>query len=115
MMFRNISAMVMAFFTGMLILSGSVLAGAVLDGRTILAAANDTATYKGELAIKEGHGDILVRADNDSQMRLTVKDTTVISRNGKPAEYKDLKSGDMLTVTYSNQDGTVIKLDASGS
>ena len=115
MMFRTFDVMVMAAFLGIMLLSGPALGDGVFDGRTVLAAADDTATYEGELAIKEGHGDILVRAENGDQMRLTVKDTTIINRNGKPAAYGDLQSGDRLKLKYSNQDGTVIELTASGS
>jgi hypothetical protein len=115
MKFLTFAAMAMAAILGMGILSGPALSDGGFDGRTLMAAANETATYEGELAIKEGHGDILVRADNGDQMRLTVKDTTIINRNGKPAVYGDLQSGDKLKVKYSSQDGTVIELNASGS
>jgi hypothetical protein len=108
MMFRTIAAMIMAAFLGISILSGPALGEGVVQGRMVLAA-----TYEGELAIKEGHGDILVRADNGDQIRLTVKDTTMITRNGKPATYDDLRSGDQLQVRY-NAKSVVIKLDATG-
>jgi hypothetical protein len=113
MMFRTIAAMIVAAFLGITILSGPALGAGVVQGRMVLAAADDTATYAGELAIKEGHGDILVRADNGDQIRLTVKDTTMITRNGKPATYDDLRSGDQLRIRY-NAKSVVIKLDATG-
>ena len=112
-MSRTIAAMIMAAFLGITILSGPALGESVAQGRMVLTAANDTATYEGELAIKEGHGDILVRADNGDQIRLTVKDTTTITRNGKPATYDDLRSGDQLRISY-NAKSVVIKLDATG-
>jgi hypothetical protein len=70
--------------------------------------------FEGMLAIKEGHGDILVRAENGQQKRFKVKRSTIITRNGEPASFDDLRARDQLRVHYDAK-RVVIELQASGS
>ena len=76
--------------------------------------ASSTNLFEGMLAIKEGHGDILVRSENGDQKRFKVKKDTIITRNGKPANYGDLRARDQLRVHYDSK-RVVIELHATGS
>jgi hypothetical protein len=76
--------------------------------------ASSTNLFEGMLAIKEGHGDILVRSENGDQKRFKVKEDTIITRNGKPAKYDDLRARDQLRVHYDSK-RVAIELHATGS
>jgi hypothetical protein len=82
------------------------------DSNPILASSANL--FEGMLAIKEGHGDILVRSENGDQKRFKIKDNTIITRNGKPASYDDLRARDQLRVHYDSK-RVVIELHVTGS
>ena len=100
-----------------LMISAVLISGPVKSGETVndgfKLAASDS-YFEGILAIKEGHGEILVRPENGKDKRFKIKDNTVITRNGKPATFDDLRSRDQLRVRY-NSKGLVVELHASGS
>jgi len=70
--------------------------------------------FEGILAIKEGHGEILVRPESGNDKKFRIKNNTVITRNGKPATYDDLRARDQLRVRYDSK-RVVIELHATGS
>ncbi len=83
------------------------------------AATNQTLiskdkTFEGLLALKEADGVFLVRAQDGTKKRFTVNGNTIITRNGKPATYKDLKSRDRILVCYTS-DFVVTEIHAEGS
>ena len=70
--------------------------------------------FEGILAVKEGHGDIFVRSENNvNKRRLKVTNGTNITRNGKPATYDELKVGDKVRLQH-NSKHFVQELDATG-
>ena len=94
------------------LISGPVVSGETSDKGSSLAAS--TSTFEGTLLVKECDHDILVRSDDLHQRRLKVKQSSVITRNGKPASYEDLQILDKVRVSY-NSKRVVVELDASGS
>jgi hypothetical protein len=106
------SAIIAVFITISVLIAGPVKSGEIADNNSKLASS--TSLFEGTLIIKEGHGDILVRSENGNQRRLKVKQSTVITRNGKPATYKELHTRDQIRVKY-NSKSVVIELQATGS
>jgi hypothetical protein len=76
--------------------------------------AGKVESVEGIIAIKEGHGDILIRPDNGNDKRLRVRGSTSITRNGKSATYDDLQARDRVEAKYGS-DRVVIELNATGS
>jgi hypothetical protein len=79
-----------------------------------LRLASSNATFEGILVVKEDHGDIFIKSDDGHQRRLKVSSGTSITRNGKPAAFRDLKVRDRVSVNYDSK-GVVVKLHAIGS
>ena len=113
MSFRIFSAMVIAVsIISVMFISVPAGSGEIANDGFKLAASDSF--FEGILALKEGHGEILVRPENGKDKRFKVKDNTVIARNGKPATFDDLRAGDQLRVHY-NSKGVVVEIHASGS
>jgi hypothetical protein len=113
MNFRIFSASAIA----VLIIIASLISGQAISGETTdtsLILASTTNTFEGILVVKEGHGDILVRSEDGHQRGLKVKQSTAITRNGKPAAFGDLQVRDQVHVSY-DANRVVVELDASGS
>ena len=79
-----------------------------------LRLASSNVTFEGVLVVKEDHGDIFIKSDDGHQRRLKVSSGTSITRNGKPAAFRDLKVRDRLSVSYDSK-RVVFELHASGS
>ena len=113
MSYRILSAIFIAVsIISVTFISGSATSAETADAGFKLAASDGH--FEGILAIKEGHGDILVRPESGNDKRFKVNDNTVITRNGKPATYDDLRARDQLRVRYSSK-RVVIELHATGS
>lgn len=113
MIYRIFSAIVIAvFIISTVLMSRPVRAGETAGNSPILATS--TNIFEGMLAIKEGHGDILVRPENGNDKRFKVKNNTIITRNGKSATYDDLRARDQLRIRYDSK-RVVIELHATGS
>ena len=113
MIYRIFFAIVTAvFIISAVLISGPVEAGETTGNGPKLASS--TNIFEGMLAIKEGHGDILVRSENGKQKRFKVKKNTVITRNGEPATFDDLRARDQLRVQFDSK-RVVIELYATGS
>jgi hypothetical protein len=97
---------------GAVFISGPVRSETIADDHFKLAASENY--FEGMLAIKEGHGDILVRPENGNDKRFKVTDDTIIIRDGKPASYDDLQARDQVSVRYDSK-RMVIELRATGS
>jgi len=93
-------------------ISGPANGGQTEDKALILAASDST--FEGQLTVKEADGVFLVRSEDGTKKRFTLNKNTTVSRNGKPASYKDLRSRDRLRVTYTS-DFVVIEIQATGS
>ena len=106
-----------AFVIAVLILVSFLTAEPVIGDETadsnpiLVSSAN---LFEGMLAIKEGHGDILVRPESGNDKRFKVTDNTTITRNGQPATYDDLRARDQLRVYYDSK-RVVTELHAKGS
>jgi hypothetical protein len=113
MSYRIFSAVVIAVsIISVFLLSGPAKSSETVSAGFKLAASEEY--FEGILAIKEGHGDILVRPENGNDKRFKVKNNTIITRNGKPAAYDDLRARDQLRVHYDSK-RVVIELHATGS
>ena len=84
----------------------------ITDTGLILAASDST--FEGLLAVKEADGVFIVRSEDGTKKRFTINKEATITRNGKPATYKDLRSRDRLRVTYTS-DFVVIEIEATGT
>ena len=73
------------------------------------------AIIEGMLALKEFHGDFLVRLPDGKTKRFKVKTDAEITRNGKPAGYSDLRVRDNIQVQYDSSTRKVIAIHANGS
>lgn len=98
---------------------------AVIFAGTALAAGSaepisppqsgDYKTIEGVLALKEGHGEFLIRLSDGSAQRFSIKagaGTVEITRNGEPAPYSELKPGDSIEVKYDPSNRKVIAIHA---
>ena len=92
--------------------AGPALGGQIADNRPVFAAA--TRTFEGLLVVKEADGVFLVRSESGEKKRFTNNASTVITRNGKPATYSDLRSRDHIQVQYDSN-FAVTAIQASGS
>ena len=97
-------------FTGMatiLILTVVPIVGSVRSGEITVGSPKVTSSssvFDGTLAVKEGHGDIFVRSENNRRaMRFKVDLDTVIIRNGQTAKYSELQAGDKVHVEYDSE------------
>jgi len=77
---------------------------------------NPYETVDGVLAVKEGHGEFLVRLSDGSAQRFMVRGNAAdITRNGKPARYSELKVSDSIQVKYKASNRKVVEISATGS
>ena len=71
---------------------------------------------EGVLAIREGHGEFLVRLSDGSAQRFSVRGNAAdITRNGESVRYSELKVADSIQVKYQASNRKVIEIHASGS
>jgi len=84
----------------------------ITDTSPKLAASERT--FEGLLAVKEADGVFLVRSEDGTKKRFTLNKSTTITRNGKSAVYRDLRSRDQIRVIYTS-DFVVIEIQATGS
>jgi hypothetical protein len=92
---------------------GSAFAGASA-GKSNEQKNKNYAMIEGVLALKEGHGDFLIRLPDGKAQRFSVKTGAEITRNGKPARYNELKVRDSIQVQYDVTNRKVIAIHASG-
>ena len=98
-----------------IVLAGSAFAGGSAEN-TSQPQNGNYETVEGVLAIKEGHGDFLVRTFGRQAQRFSVRgDAAEITRNGKPAGYNELKPSDSIQVNYDPSNRKVIAIHAGGS
>jgi len=97
--------------------SGTALsAGAVCE-----SSGSENAGYemvKGVLAVKEGHGEFLVRTPDGNAQRFNIglgSGSVKITRNGTPVHFSQLRVSDRIEVKYAVSDCKVIEIHASGS
>ena len=76
--------------------------------------STSTKAIEGLLVVREADGVFLIRSENGEKRRFRVSQHTTITRNGKPADYGDLRSRDLIRVHY-NADFVVIAIQATGS
>ena len=101
------------------------IAFAVVIAETAVAAGSvdpisppqsgDYETIDGVLAIKEGHGEFLIRMPDGKAQRFSVRvgsDAVEITRNGKPARFSDLRVSDSIQVKYGTSNRSVIAIYA---
>jgi hypothetical protein len=92
-----------------------VLAASAFAGESAVET-NQYESAQGELSIKEGHGDFLVRLSDGRAQRFSVRGNEAeIIRNGSPARYSELKVSDSVQVKYNATNRKVIVIHAKGS
>ena len=114
MIYRSFSILII-FFTILMagmITTGPAIGGQIVDTSPIIVAS--TMTFEGLLAVKEADGVFIVRAEDGKKKRFTVNKNTMITRNGKPADYGGLRSRDHILVQYDSN-FVVTTIRASGS
>lgn len=62
----------------------------------------------------ESYGHILIRPETGNLVRLRVRANAVITRNGNPAKFGDLRAGDKVRVKYDSKNW-VSELHAIGT
>jgi hypothetical protein len=87
--------------------------GNAADGNSDTISSSTNA-FEGLLVVREADGVFLIRSENGEKRRFRVSQQTTITRNGKPADYGDLRSRDLIRVHY-NADFVVIAIQATGS
>ena len=70
-------------------------------------------SIKGTLTAMESYGHILIRPEVGNLARLRVRGDAVITRNGKPAKFGDLRFGDKVQANYDSKNW-VFELHATG-
>jgi uncharacterized protein YuzE len=76
---------------------------------------NQYETVEGVLAIKEGHGEFLVRMPDGKAQRFSMRagaGAVEITRNGQPVRYSELKVNDSIEVNYDPLNRKVIAIHA---
>jgi len=92
----------------------TVAAAAAIAGGSA-GAAKPYETVEGVLALKEGHGDFLVRLSDGSAQRFSIKagaGAVEITRNGEPARFSELKPSDGIQVKYDPSNRQVVAIHA---
>lgn len=93
----------------------------VLPVRDVVAAGtvagNQASPTKieGTITTVELDGTIVVVTAPGSAVIMYVRDNTRISRNGKPAQIKDLRVGDQLWARYVPESRSAVEVRATGS
>lgn len=93
-----------------ILLPGPGRCGEVTDSSS--KAASSISTFEGTLFGKETHGEILLRSQDGHQRLLQVVNRTMITRNGKPVDYREIQVGDRVRVKY-DAERVVLELEAS--
>ena len=83
------------------------------SGNTHIVSSSTNA-FEGLLVVREADGVFLIRSEKGEKKRFKVNQNTVITRNGKPAVYGDLRSRDRILVEYT-ADFVVTGIEATGS
>lgn len=112
MNYRTASVLIIAAFilvTGMMI--SAPVSGDQATNSILISAASDM-TFEGMLVVKEADGEFIVRSEDGKNRRFKLNRNTMVTRNGKTASYKDLRSRDQIIVHY-NSDFVVTEIQAS--
>jgi len=113
MNYRTASMQIIAAF---ILVTGMMIPTPVSGGQatnTILLSVGSDMTFEGMLVVKEADGVFIVRSEDGKNRRFTLNKNTIVTRNEKPATYKDLRSRDQVSVHY-NSDFAVTEIKASG-
>ena len=113
MNYRTASMLIIAAF---ILVTGMMIPTPVSGGQetnTILISVATDMTSEGMLVVKEADGEFIVRSEDGKNRRFKLNKITIVTRNGKPATYKDLRSRDQVRVHY-NSDFIVTEIQASG-
>jgi hypothetical protein len=113
MSYRILSILIIsAALLGTGMMSGPARGDQITDQSQKLVSSNNT--FEGLLAVKEADGVFVVRSEDGKKKRFTVDQKTVITQNGKPAAYSDLRSRDRVRVHYDSN-FVVTEIQAGGS
>jgi hypothetical protein len=94
------------------IFAGTAFAAGSVEKNTQPQSGNYE-TVEGVLAIKEGHGDFMVRLSDGSAQRFRVRGNAAeITRNGVSARYSELKISDAIEVKYDPSSRKVVAIHA---
>ena len=112
MNYRTASMLIIAaciLVTGMMT---TPVSGSQATNKILMSTASDM-TFEGMLVVKEADGVFIVRSKDSKQRRFKLDKNTIITRNEKPANYKDLRSLDQVRVHY-NSGFVITEIQASG-
>ena len=98
-----------------IVLAGSAFAGGSAE-KTSQPQSSNYESVEGVLSIKEGHGDFLIRLPDGKAQRFSVRGNAAeITRNGEPAQYRELKISDSIQVKYTISNRQVVEIHARGA
>ena len=112
---KNRIYMIVAITALFVLVTESVFAGASAGKADQMKSQPET--IEGVLALKEGHGDFLVRQSDGKAQRFSIglEQNAEITRNGNTARYNELKVNDNLKVQYDGSTRQVIAIHANGA
>ena len=105
--------LILAALVAVFVMPVTVMAagGAVVESAQAVSAEK---SIEGTLTAMERYGHILIKPETGNLTRLRMRPDAVVTRNGKPAEFRDLRAGDKVRVNYDTNHW-VSKLNATGS
>ena len=115
MLYRKIISLlsVLAAVTVVCMLPGPVAAGGDASDASVQAAPAEK-SVRGTLVVMERYGHLLIRPDSGNLTRLKMRPDAVITRNGKPANLRDIHAGDKVRTNYDSKNW-VSELHATGT
>jgi len=94
-------------------LPGTLVAGGNAAGGSSQAVAAEN-SVEGTLTAMESYGHILIKPETGNLTRLKMRPDAVITRNGKPANLRDIHAGDKVRANYASKNW-VSELHATGT
>ncbi len=114
MIYRILSLpLILAALIAVFLMPVTVIAGGDAADESTQAVSAEI-SIQGTLVVMESYGHILIRPEAGNLARLKVRPDAVITRNGKPAKFSDLRAGDKVQANY-NSKNWVSELHATGT
>jgi len=104
--------LILAALVAVLMMPLTVMAGGGAAGESTQAAQAEK-SVEGTLTAMESYGHILIKPETGNLVRLRVPGNAIITRNGKPAKFADLRFGDKVQANYDSK-SFVSELHATG-
>ena len=112
---KNILSLLSVLFIAVAVpmLPGTLEAGGNAAGLSGQAVAAEN-SVEGTLTAMESYGHILIKPEKGNLTRLKMRPDAIITRNGKPANLRDIHAGDKVRANYDSKNW-VSELHATGT